>query len=124
MTCIVVYLLAFTSWNEYLTYFNIKNRIVHDIGGCLFFILLLRVLQHITNLKISKCLQLLDKYSYEIYLTHFVLLFGPLSVLYITVLPTVNIIITLLLIVITVCIFTYIEKQVNVLIKKVFKYEN
>lgn len=76
-----VLLLFFSSWNDILQD-TLLGILLHAVGGCLIFLLLYFGFS-ITclGIKKKKYFLWLDKYSFEIYLTHHIFILGPFSLL-------------------------------------------
>ncbi len=92
-----ILLLYFSSWNDVLRD-SLMGIWLHAIGGCFIF-LLLYFLFSTTCLGIKKkgYFLWLDKYSFEIYLTHHVFIFRPFSLLSLTIYPVVNVLVIIVL---------------------------
>ena len=85
------------NWNNITTYFDIKSRLLHDIGGILWVVippLIFARTTFITN--IPPIINVFDKYSYHIYITHYFFIFGPFSLMNITGNKIINIFIVLI----------------------------
>lgn len=98
---------------------SIKNghylcEYAHAFLGLLCFYLLKHLYEHIIKDKISvNLLELSDKYSYDVYLTHHIYILGTYSFFN----NSSNIILNLIKLILTICISTYILNQISLQIK-------
>ena len=85
------------NWNNITTYFDVKSRLLHDIGGILWVVIPALFFARSTFItKIPKIINVFDKYSYHIYITHYFFIFGPFSLMNITSNKIINIFIVLI----------------------------
>ena len=85
------------NWNNITTYFDIKSRLLHDIGGILWVVIPPLIFARTTFItKIPPIINVFDKYSYHIYITHYFFIFGPFSLMNITGNKIINIFIVLI----------------------------
>lgn len=75
---------------------SVQNDLLHAFGGICIFLLIYKNMRHIEfNRKLSLILN--KGGGYEIYLTHHLFIIGPLSILYITPFPVLNILIVIII---------------------------
>lgn len=67
------------SWDIVIDYRHSDNIIFHNIAGVTLCTIGLSVLSHINLSKVVKRIKKLDEYSYSIYLTHHIFIFGAFS---------------------------------------------
>ena len=79
-TVLSIVIILHTSWIDILAS-NINNRIFHDIIGISIFVDFVFIVKMFSISKCMSMVKILDKYSYQAFLTHHVFLFGPFSIL-------------------------------------------
>lgn len=92
----------------------------HTLLGCGIFIILYDILSKRETRKslINKSMDIISKYSYEIYLTHQIFILGPLSVLFLSRYVSLNIILISILILIFSVLLYRISEYINKIIVK------
>lgn len=89
--------------------FNEKcDYILHGIGGSLIFLILYRIYVYYNISRDFFLIKYIDKYSYEIYLTHHLFILGPFSLLFYTINIYINILIIILMTLISAFLLKYI----------------
>ena len=97
---------------------GIKSRLLHDLGGILSVFGGVLILSRIKYLKVPHLISIIDKYSYHIFLVHFIIICGPFSMAYIT---PFNMLVTT---VVATCIFIMVMNFVNKSFEKLSIIEN
>lgn len=94
-------------------YYGWQNRVLHDYGGFLLFTTGYYLFQCIPDAckVFYKYIGLADKYSYPIYITHHIFIFGPLSLLSATPYLTMNVVLILSLSFVTAAILNIISNR-------------
>lgn len=83
---------------------------MHAVGGACFFVSICYLATFVSRLPLLKSVRVIDKYSYEIYLTHGIFIFGPFSLLKISNIFIINIVVIWLAIISSSFILRYITK--------------
>lgn len=84
------------SWDDIL-YGGALSQSLHATGGVLAVMLVRCLSCYMAFSWGSSCWKKMDKYSYEVYITHHIFILGPFSLVFLTVYPCVNIALVLLL---------------------------
>lgn len=124
--CIVAfsYLCLFIKGNDLLHPYDVVYRSIHDLAGVFVVIVGVWALSFVKNLKVPRVISFLDKYSFHIFLVHFIIMVGPFSLAHITPWNVLNIIIMLLTTVIATFLFVKIMDLVNTPLEKIFFRNN
>lgn len=67
-----------TGWSSVTHYFNPIGRCLHDFGGLCLVLLPLFLLRD-KKINLPTIVKILDKYSFQIYLIHYIIIIGPFS---------------------------------------------
>ena len=90
--------------------FNEKyDYILHGIGGSLIFLILYRMYIYYDISRDFFLIKYINKYSYEIYLTHHLFILGPFSILFYSMNVYINILIIILMTLISAFLLKYIS---------------
>lgn len=68
-------------WSSVTQYFNPVGRCLHDFGGICLVLLPLSILKR-KKVLLPQFISFFDKYSYHIYLIHYIFIIGPFSIAY------------------------------------------
>ena len=111
---LVLILLIFIHSDVINIYFDPLNRLFHDVSGIFIVLVGIRLLSNMNIKDVSMIMDLLDRYSFQIFIVHYFFLIGPFSLVHLTDNPFVNLTITCLTILITTVAFSKLCK-VNIL---------
>ena len=102
---ILVMIIVFTNFQleDLRNYYGLEYRLLHDICGVVFVIVGVRGLSYLKKLNVPPVISFFDKYSFYIFLVHFIIFCGPFSMAHITSHIGLNILLMLL----TTCIVTF-----------------
>ena len=106
------------SGNDFLQPYNQRYRFIHDIIGIFIVIVGVHLLSMIKNFRIPKTIKLLDKYSFYIFIVHFIIMCGPFSLSTVTSNKFVNVIIMLTASALATWLFSIIMNRLNSLFDK------
>ena len=97
-------------------------RLIHDLEGIFVVLVGVWLLKLKKTLKLPRFVSFLDKYSYPVFLVHYIIMSGPFSMSYITPYVSLNIVIMLLTTILVTYIFVkllnYLEKLFLALFQK------
>ncbi len=117
--CVIasVVTIIFFSWNQIKDMGSLYSIVFHLVIGITLFLLILNIRARVIVEKIrnSKVIEAVDKYSYEIYLTHHIVIVGPFSLLY----SNNNLMISLLIIIVFILIQSVLIKKLSAPIQKI-----
>lgn len=101
-------------------YFDLLNRLFHDVSGILIVLIGIRLLSKLDIKGVPPIVDWLDRYSFHIFIVHYFFLIGPFSLAHLTNSVFINLAISCLAIIITTLAFSKICNIVNVylLLKK------
>ena len=86
------------TWNHIMIYDGVMNQLLHVFGGISLSILVITILSKVIKVKSRpKIIEVLDDYSYEMYLVHHPLILGSLSMMFITKYSILNIFMVLII---------------------------
>ena len=86
------------TWNHIMIYDGVMNQLLHVFGGISLSILVITFLSIVIKVKSRpKIIEVLDDYSYEMYLVHHPLILGSLSMMFITKYSILNIFMVLII---------------------------
>ena len=91
-----VLLILVTNWNDMLRPYSINYRLIHDIVGIFVVVVGVNFLSKMKRLRVPKFIYFFDKWSFHIFLVHFVIMCGPFSMAYLTEYMWLNIMIMLM----------------------------
>lgn len=118
----IVVVLAVLKWDDLLHVYSFKYRVVHDLVGVFAVVWGVKLLSWVPNLKVPKIISLFDKYSFHVYLVHFIIMHGPFSMAQLTNHAWINITLMLFTTVLSTYLFVivlgFINKQFGRLTKK------
>lgn len=103
-------------WEDIDHFYQPIYRLIHDLGGVFIVIAGVGLSKMIKTLKVPKFISFLDKYSYHIFLVHFIILCGPFSMAHCTPYFGLNIILMLLTTVLATYLFTKLVNLVDSLL--------
>lgn len=120
---LVVFVLItfFVSWDHILSYFNPLGRLFHDVAGVFLVVWGIKLFSVSSVKCVPPFVKILDKYSFDIFLIHYLLLTGPFSMAQLTPNRAVNI--TLFILMTAALTYLFVCLQ-NLLKKKSFLYED
>ena len=93
LTCLFA-LSLYMNWNDLMHIYSIKYRFLHDIIGICVVVWGIRLMSKV-KYNVPAFVSFFDKYSFPIYLTHFILICGPFSMAYLTPYRSINILLML-----------------------------
>ena len=118
----IVGVLAVLRWDDLLRVYSVKYRVLHDLVGVFVVVFGVKLLSLVPNLKVPRIVSLFDKYSFHIFLVHFIIMHGPFSMAQLTNYVWLNITLMLFATAISTYLFVivlnYINKQICKLTKK------
>lgn len=82
------------NWNDLMHIYSIKYRFLHDLIGISVVVWGIRLMSKV-KYNVPAFVSFFDKYSFPIYITHFILICGPFSMAYLTPNRSVNILLML-----------------------------
>ncbi len=103
----LVILILVTKWNDLLHPYSINYRAIHDILGIFVVVVGVNLLSKIKSLKVPKFISFFDKWSFHIFLVHFIIMCGPFSMAHLT--ENIGLNITIMLITTAVATFTFVK---------------
>lgn len=95
MTILFLCSLVFVSWNDILQN-GFWNLLLHVSGGVLAVIITTTLSKWFSFSFGKRILKVVDKYSYEVYITHHIFILGPFSMLFLLACPFANILFIIL----------------------------
>jgi hypothetical protein len=95
------------------------NRIIKDLSGLASITLVLNILSRLKKIEKIGFIKLLSKYSYELYLTNYLFLVGPLSLAFLTGIIFVDISLSTIVFTLFAYVISFVAKLVN---NKLIKY--
>lgn len=111
-----VTMICLVSGSDFNRPFSVHYRLIHDLGGLFGIIIGVKVLSLWNNIKVPSIIAFFDKWSFHVYIVHFIIMCGPFSMAYITPYFWLNIGIML----VVTAAFTYVFVQLlNFLNKKI-----
>lgn len=84
------------SGQDFRNSYHANYRLIHDVVGIFVVIVGVWLLSLFKKLKVPKIVSFLDKYSFHIFIVHFIIMCGPFSMAYITSYIGLNVVIMLL----------------------------
>ncbi len=115
---VILILFSSISGNDFLHPYDYRYRLIHDIVGVFVVIVGVYLLSLIKNLKTPKVIEILDKYSYYIFIVHFIIMCGPFSLSTVTSNTALNVIIMLSASALVTWLFSIIMNRLNSLLDK------
>lgn len=106
-----------TGWSSVTHYFNPIGRCLHDFGGLCLVLLPLFLLRD-KKINLPTIVKILDKYSFQIYLIHYIIIIGPFSLAFFFEKIQYNILVILLSTTLGTFVFCIINQFVTSIIKK------
>ena len=91
-------------WDHILNYFSPVGRLLHDVAGVFFVVWGIRLFSTKLFTKIPSFVVFFDKYSFDIFLVHYILFVGPFSMAYLT----ANMFLNIFLFIIVTAFLTYL----------------
>lgn len=79
-----IVLAFYVKWDHILNYFSPVGRLFHDVAGVFFVVWGIRLFSTKLFTKIPSFVVFFDKYSFDIFLVHYILFVGPFSMAYLT----------------------------------------
>lgn len=79
-----IVLAFYVSWDHILNYFSPAGRLFHDVAGVFFIVWGIKLFSVKFFTKIPSFVVILDKYSFDIFLVHYILFVGPFSMAHLT----------------------------------------
>lgn len=115
------FIIANISWDDILHYNCVNNRCFHDFLGITLCICGISCLTLLKVNNLPSLLKILDKNSFYLYITHHLFLLGPLSLISITPLISMNILLIFVLIILSTWGLSLMSSHTIVYINKVLK---
>lgn len=94
-------------WEDFRHPWSASYRLVHDLVGVVFVVGGVKVLSLVKGLEVPQVIRFLDKYSFPVYMVHFIIMHGPFSMAYVT--PFRWISIVLMLVTTSVAVFAFVS---------------
>lgn len=85
----------FMKWEIFRRPWSASYRLVHDLVGVVIVVGGVKVLSLVKGLEVPLVIRFLDKYSFPVYLVHFIIMHGPFSMAYVTPFRWINIVLML-----------------------------
>lgn len=114
----LVYLCLNLHWEGYRHPYQYTYRLIHDVVGVFVVIVGVWLLSKVKELKVPKFVSFLDKYSYQVFIVHFIIMCGPFSMAHITPNIGTNIIIMLMVTVVATYLFVKVMNLINKMLEK------
>ena len=95
-------------WEDFRHPWRASYRLIHDFVGVVFVLGGIKVLSSIRGLSVPRGIRFMDKYSFPVFLVHFIIMHGPFSMAFITPYRWLNIIVMLMTTAVATTVFVYI----------------
>jgi peptidoglycan/LPS O-acetylase OafA/YrhL len=92
----LLYLCVIIQWDDFRHAYQPIYRCFHDLVGICVVLVGVWLLSSIKNLRVPKVVSFLDKYSFHIFMVHFIIICGPFSMAHVTPYIGLNVVIMLL----------------------------
>jgi len=98
---------------DLFNYYGMEYRLLHDIGGFIIVVSGVFLMSRLKWLKVPKIISFFDKYSFHVFLVHFIVFCGPFSMAYLTHCIELNVFLMLLISTVATFVFVKILDLVN-----------
>lgn len=109
----LIILMSNIHWENFRHPWSASYRLVHDLAGIVSVIGGVKLLSRIHGIKTPRLIRFLDKYSFPIFLVHFIIIHGPFSMAFITPHRWANIFIMLVTTSIAATAFIFANKYID-----------
>lgn len=100
------------TWDLIRSNSQVNNLVMHDSGAVLIVLLFLALFTRLDHIKVPKVIQVFDKYSFQIYIVHHVLIMPPFGLLGITDYVVLNVLIIIVYIIFAAWALTLVSDKV------------
>lgn len=97
-------------------YFHPLNRLFHDMSGVFIVVLGINFMSRLNMKNVPKIVDIFDKYSFHVFLVHYLLIAGPFSLAHITPYVFVNVLSIITTIIVATCFFVQLNNLANRLV--------
>lgn len=112
-TVLAIAVVCRIEWAQLVDLQNFWSRLFHVFVGIAFSMLFIAGVSRIRKLRVPRAVQLLDQYSYSVYLVHHPLILGPLTLMTLTAHLFINITVIIVMITVLAVLLNKISTKVN-----------